>query len=849
MSTRRQVRRDEDDFAREIEAHLELEAARLVDAGLGPDDARAEARRRFGNVTIVRERFHERGRLMSLDHLVHDLRCAARNIRRYPVAALVAMTSLAGGIGATTVTLAVREAVFHRAPPLYRDPAQLSRVQTGRPDRPIYPAGSPVPGSLYALWSGTSPYQMAASTGRGAHDVRAGNHTGLAQVRAATPGLFEALGVSAAMGRTFRSNDSESLPAMLSYRQWQTLFDGRSDAIGQVLWLDGRPHTIVGVLPERFWFSDMNSPIWTRLEPATLADDTAVEMIVRRPAGLSGDALAAELRNGLATYAARQPASQREIRLKVSGIEGTPMGNQVSIVLPYLLGASVFLTLLIACANVAILMIAQWTAREQEIAIRASIGASRGRIVRALLTESMLVATLGGILGVFVTLALRGWVIQRGGSVTFFDLSLDPLILVQAAAVTLLTGVLAGVAPALYETRRLHTNPLRLMTGSDRIRQRWRHALVIFEITVTVALLVETAAMIDGYQRARRADIGFSIAPLLTARVENPAGVPTPQVLEAFASVPGIAAVAASTGVPFGMAAQKTSVSGDVSGSIAVVSDRASITPGFFSVLGVPVRAGRAFSVQDASSSRAVMINESLAGKIFLGGSAVGQRIWLENTAYDVIGVVADYANNPILPPNGIARVFHLLPTASPAIKRLQFVLRASGDPAPLVQPVRRKGLEVAPGTTVSSAYTFSQLFEGMGQEILVGTAPLFPLIAIGMFLTASGIYGVLAFAVTRRSRELAIRMAVGATGGDVTRLVGGHGLRLLATGTLLGGGLTFVLARVVRASGGAGSLFDPRFPAFVVPVLLVLGVGMLAMWVPSHRARLIDPAVLLKGE
>jgi putative ABC transport system permease protein len=268
-----------------------------------------------------------------------------------------------------------------------------------------------VPGSLYALWNATSPYPMGASASLGTRDVRAGDRTGLAPVRAATPGFFEVLGVSPTIGRTFGrsgSADDGALQAMLSYRLWLTLFDSRQDVIGQVLWLDGRPHTIIGVLPARFWFADMNSPIWTRLELSALAADDSVNMIVRRPPGLSEDALAAELRNGLATYAARQPASQREIRVRVSGIEGTPMGHQVSFVLPYLLGASVLLTLLIACANVAILMIAQRTAREHEIAIRASIGASRGRIVRALLTESVLVATLGDTLGIFVTIALRG---------------------------------------------------------------------------------------------------------------------------------------------------------------------------------------------------------------------------------------------------------------------------------------------------------------------------------------------------------------------------------------------------------------------------------------------------------
>jgi putative ABC transport system permease protein len=852
MSTRRGgPRRNEEDFAREIESHIDLEAARLVDAGTSPDEAHALAKRHFGNVTIALERFHERGRVMWLDHLVHDLRCAARNIRRYPVAALVAVTSLAGGIGATTVTLAVREAIFHKYPPLYRDPVNLSRVQTGRPDRPIYPAGSPVPVSLYMLWSATSPYQMGAEIGLGTRDVRAGDRSNLAVIRAVTPGFFDVLGVSPAIGRTFTASrtDAAAIPAMLSHRVWQTMFEGRSDAVGQSIWIDGRPHTIVGVLPERFWFSGMDSPIWTRLDPAALAPDDGVEMIVRRPAGLSGDALAAELQNGLTSYAARQPASQREIRLRVSGVEGTPLGHQMSFVLPYLLGSSVFLTLLIACANVAILMIAQWTAREHEIAIRTSIGANRSRIIKGLLTESMVVALLGGALGILVTIALRGWVVQRGGNLTFFDLTIDPRIVLQSAAVTLAAGILTGIAPALYETRRLHTNPLRLISSSDRVRQRWRHALVIFEITVTVALLVETAAMIDGYQRARRAEIGFSLTPLLTVRVENASGVPTPQLLEAFAAVPGVSAVAASTGVPFAMAGTQVSVAGDVSDTVAVAANRAAITPGFFSVLGVALRAGRPFTQQDFAAARAVIINESLAKRLFPTGGAVGQRVWLQGAACDVIGVVADYANNPIMPPSGIARIFQPLPLASPEITRLQFVMRAAGDPAPLVQPTRRKALQVAAGTSATSAYTFSQYLDAVGQEILVGTAPLFPLIVIGMFLTASGIYGVLAFAVTRRSRELAIRMAVGATSADVTRLVGLHGLRLLGAGTLLGGGLTFALARLVRASGGGGSMFDPGLPAFLVPVLLVLTVGVLAMWVPSRRARLIDPAVLLKGE
>ncbi len=179
--------------------------------------------------------------------------------------------------------------------------------------------------------------------------------------------------------------------------------------------------------------------------------------------------------------------------IAVSGIEGTPLGHQLSIVLPYLLAVSVVLTLLIACANVAVLMIAQWTAREHEVAIRAAIGASRGRIVRALLTESVVIAVAGGLVGIAAALVLRGFVIRNGGDVAFYDLSLDPRVFITTALIAVLAGVAAGLAPALYETRRLHGNPLRSMGVADRVRQRWRHALVVFEITVTIALLVQTA--------------------------------------------------------------------------------------------------------------------------------------------------------------------------------------------------------------------------------------------------------------------------------------------------------------------------------------------------------------------
>jgi putative ABC transport system permease protein len=852
MSTRlRRRRRPDEDFARELQAHIDIETDRLIAEGLSPESARLAAHRRFGSITMARERFFESGRRLWLDRLGQDVRCATRNARRFPLATAVAVASLAAGIGATTVTLTIRDVVFHKAPPSYQEPRSLSKIQVGAPDRSIMPIGNYVPAPLYSAWRDTlGPSIAAAALDRGPRDLRTDDRTELAPVRAVTPGFFAALGVNPVLGAIptdLARERTEGTPAILSYRLWQRLFDGRADVIGRTFWIDNVPHTVVAVLPARFWFSSMSSPVWTPFDVRTLPADAQLEVIARRAPGVTAAMLESQLQPGLGEYARHLPANARQLRLKISGVEGTPLGNQMSFVLPYLLGMSVLLTLLIACANVATIMIAQWTAREHEIAIRTSIGASRGRIVRSLLTESLTVAVCGGLLGVAATFALRAWVLQRVGvDTTMFDLSVDRWIFVETTVITLVTGVLSGIAPALYETRRLHANPLRTIAASDRVRQRWRHALVVFEITVTVALLVETAAMVDGYRRIASAQMGFSTAPLLRARLENPRGVPVAQTVEALSRLPGVASVAAATSMPFGGIGPQQHVSADGGDTRAILASRAAITPGFFSALGVPMRAGRAFSRDDDPAGRIAIVNEALVRRLFDGHLSPG-RVWMGGVPYDVVGVVADYANRPLEAGDVTPKIFVPLNTLANDVRALNVLVRAHGDPGPLVQTVRRVAQEATAGTIVTGAITFDQFVEIMGQEMLLGTAPLFPLIAIGMLLTTAGIYGTLAFAITRRSQELAVRVAIGASRRDIVGLVASHAVRLVAAGSVAGIGVTFGLSRVVRASGGAGSIYDPPLGAFVVPVLAVVAIGAIAAWVPSRRALRINPATLLK--
>jgi putative ABC transport system permease protein len=318
-------------------------------------------------------------------------------------------------------------------------------------------------------------------------------------------------------------------------------------------------------------------------------------------------------------------------------------------------------------------------------------------------------------------------------------------------------------------------------------------------------------------------------------------------VLDVVNHLPGVAAAAASTSVPLAAFGPRERVASDSAGSTAIVVERATISIAFFSVLEVPLRAGRAFTSQDSPTTRTAIVNESLGHRLFPGRDAIGRQVWIGQTAYDVVGVAADYSNNPLQPPDFASKLFLPMAPASRDAKRLQLLVRAAGDPVPLVQVVRRGIRDAAPGNIVTSAYTFEQIIAVMGQEMLLGTAPLAPLIAIGMLLTTAGIYGVLAFAITRRSRELAVRVAIGASGRDLVRLVTVHSLRLVALGTSCGIGVTFALARVVRASGGGGSIYDPAWPAFVIPIVIVGVIGAVATWIPSRRAMRINPAVLLR--
>ena len=401
-----------------------------------------------------------------------------------------------------------------------------------------------------------------------------------------------------------------------------------------------------------------------------------------------------------------------------------------------MLAGCVTLAWLIACANVSTLMIAQWTVREHEFSILASLGANRARIVRMLLTESLLVAIAGGTLGIAATFAIHRVILRNAQTLSMFDASIHGDVLAGALFVTLLTGVLTGIAPALYETRRLQANPLAV-AASDRVRQRWRHALVVTEIAATVALLVVAGTMIDAYRRTLSADLGFQTRSLLGVGVENPKGVVVGPVLELMKRQPGVGSVAAATTAPMMGAPPDLRMVTRDEGAAAAEAEAIRVSPGFFETLGVPVLAGRSFAATDTEAVRVAMVSEALARRLLSTPIAIGERVRFDGAAYTVIGIVGDYRRFPLsVPPPAL--YLSLRPDAA-AATHMQFVMRTPIAAGPLFETLRRDVRRGGAGNLVTSTLAVDQVISVGAAEILAGTAPFVPLITIGLVLTAAG--------------------------------------------------------------------------------------------------------------
>jgi predicted permease len=845
------------DIANEMRFHLEMESEAARESGLSPDEARRQARLAFGSEQRYREEGLE-ARGVSLWHdLGADLRYAFRVLRRTPVFTAVAVVTLGLGIGANTAIFSVVNTVLLKPLP-YVEPGELVSVWDGGHSLAEFSRVNARSRTLASSAAYLPNYGMSLS-GDGPPELVA---TSLV-----TPDFFNVLGLKPEAGRFFRSGEDQKgqeRVAVLGYGLWRDRFGSDPATVGKRIDLDGVLWTVVGIAPRGFAFPD-GTRLWVPLEMDEKAPafwgGYGHQIIGRLAPGVTKEQNAADIRTLAAQIRLENPLWRPDTaylsNINVSGLQERLVQDSRRF-LGVLLGA-VGLVLLIACANVANLLIVRGSAREREIAIRATLGAGRRRITRQLLVEGVVLATIGGTLAVALAWAGTGALLRLLPAATprLDEVTVDAATLGFTALLTLVTGLIFSVVPSL---RLANTGGGAALSGGHASPswhpRRLAGALVSMQIAFAVVLAVAAGLLVRSLSRILDVSPGFETVGVATARVSPPrARYLTPesqrifyaQVLERLRGSPGVSAVAVTTQLPFDQSSEVYAMFVDgwtTDPNVLELFEVRRVSPDFFRVMGIPLRQGRSLEPGDREGSVPVaLINETAARKYWATGSALGGVIrypWKD--PLQVVGVVADVRNNdlkePAMPTFYVA--FDQTSRASATV-----VANTTGNPARALEAIRTAVNEVASDVPVSQEQTMDRLIEKSVATPRSASLLLLGFGALALVLGAVGTYGLVAYGVARRTREIAVRLAVGAAPGNVIAMVVKDGARLAGTGILFGLLAALGLTRLMR-----GLLFEAA-PVDVIAFAtapLVLGLAALAAClVPALRAARIDPAIALK--
>jgi putative ABC transport system permease protein len=870
-------RRLERELEEEIRAHLDMQAEEHERQGMSPEEARYAALRKFGGVEQVKERYRQRHGLPVVETIFHDLRYAARTLRKSPLFTAISIFTLALGIGANTAIFSVVNELLLRSLP-FADAERLVMVWEVSPEGRHQNTTSR---SNFRSWreQSRSFESMAAFS-----DQRL-NLTGVGEpeevtVQFATPELFHVLGVKPILGRAITEEDARAgAPSVvvLGYGIWQRRFGGDPQVIGKSIMLHGIPATVVGVMPSGFqWYIRQRSgttkpaEIWTRLEMPTEGPRTLgrfLSVVARLKPGVSLEQATAELKTIEARLERDAPRYNKGYGVEVIPLRDQFVGN-VRTALLVLLGA-VGLVLLIACANVANLLLSRAAAREKEIALRAALGAGRWRIVRQLLTESMLLALLGSLLG----LVVAWW-----GSSALVAISPRDLINLQRVGinlpvlgwtlfVSLLTGIIFGIAPALEATRLNLSDALKEggkgSGGQGSRSNRLRSLFVIAEVALALMLLVSAGLLVKSFGRLQSIDTGFNKDNLLTMVVPLPTGKYKEekqqvaffrQALERIRALPGVRSVGMVNFLPlygglgsatgFTIEGRPRPAPGEEPGTNVRVSDE-----GYFSTMGIPVLRGRNFTESEVSEQRhVIIISESLARRYFPGEDPIGKRITVEMAEKpvptEIIGVVGDVRYDSLV---NKAEPTVYFPHAELVYEFMTLVVRTDNDAAALAPAVQREIRSIDPDQPISDVRTMNQVMADTLARARFNTLLLTLFAALATLLAAVGIFGVMNYSVTLRTHEIGIRLALGAQPRRVLMLILRQGLVLTLIGISIGLAGAFALTRVMSSLlFGVGATDAETFASIVV---LLTMVSLLACYIPARRAMKVDPMVALRYE
>jgi putative ABC transport system permease protein len=864
-------RRFESDLEDEMKFHLDMETEKNMEKGMSPEEARARAERDFGRVDLHKDQVRDARGVTWLDDLRRDVRFGLRSLRRSPGFTIVAVLCLALGIGANAALFSVLNAVLLRPMP-YPEPDRLVRIYE---TMEAFGEGS-VSGPNYRDWVvQATGFESLAAWVRGSRNLLHGGNAERIRTVEATPNLFRMLHAQRPLrGRFFTpgtDDPNRDKVAVLSESFWRRRFAADPGLVGKTIQLDGTFYTVIGIMPESFAFPPLArepAEAWLLYVDPPYGNSRGAHFLTvnaRLKPGVSLEQATAQLKQVAARIEKTFPDEQTGRSVKVTPLRESIVGKRRP-ALMILLGA-VFLVLLIACANVANLLLARAAVRQREVAVRLALGAGRARLIRQFLVESLVLALAGAFLGLllaFVGMKALTPLVQVALPVAG-GIPLDGRVFLFLLGVAVFSGIAFGLVPALQAARGDVRETL-VDGGSGRTtaggrQQRFRSGLVIAEIALSLVLLVGAGLLLRGFLKVSGTEPGFVSKGVITGHLSVPAvkGETVPRffrpLLERVRSLPGVRSAALISMLPVQEA--YTNASYTVVGrpepplNQQPMAEMRVVSPGFFATLGIPVLRGRDFQEREGEQKiTTAVVNEVLTRKQFPGEDPIGRRIHMSGMDLEIVGVIgaihqAGLDVEPLeevyLPYAGIRDEY------ADILSNVALVVKTNGAPGALTGDLRRTVHAADPGVPLHQVQTMDEVVSESLASRRLNLWLLAIFAGIALALSAAGLYGVISYLVAQRTREIGMRMALGAQARDVIALVMRQGSRLTALGILVGVIGAFALTRWLESMLDGVSARDPI--TFLSITGLLALVALLATFIPASRAARVNPILAIRRD